>query len=37
VQYSSVSDILGQGGLSQELGEDNLGGVAVRFRLMVGR
>jgi len=37
VQYSSVSDILGQGGLSQEFGEDNLGGVAVRFRVMVGK
>jgi len=37
VQYSSVSGILGQGGLSEEFGEDNLGGIAVRFRVMVGK
>jgi hypothetical protein len=37
VQYSSVSGILGAGGLSAEFGEDNLGGIAVRFRVMVGK
>ena len=36
VQYSRVPGILGDGGLSGALGEDDLGGFAVRFRLMVG-
>jgi hypothetical protein len=36
VQYSHVPGILGDGGLSAEFAEDNLGGVAVRFRFMVG-
>ena len=36
VQYSHVPGILGDGGLSQEFGDDSLGGLAVRFRLMVG-
>jgi hypothetical protein len=36
VQYTHVPGILGDGGLSAEFGEDDLGGVAVRFRFMVG-
>jgi outer membrane protein W len=37
VQYSHVPGILGQGGVSQQAGESNLGGVAGRFKLVVGR
>jgi opacity protein-like surface antigen len=37
VQYSHVPGILGQGGISQQTGENDLGGVAARFRLLVGR
>jgi opacity protein-like surface antigen len=36
VQYSQVPGILGDSGISQEFGDENLGGIAVRFRLMVG-
>ncbi|MEO8258687.1 MAG: outer membrane beta-barrel protein [Acidobacteriota bacterium] len=37
VQYTHVNGILGSAGISQELGEDNLGGPAVRVKLLVGR
>jgi opacity protein-like surface antigen len=37
VQYSRVKGILGAGGLSQQLGEDDLGGVSARFKFIVGR
>jgi hypothetical protein len=37
VQYSHVPGILGQGGVSQQAGESDLGGVAARFKLVVGR
>ncbi|MCU1385047.1 MAG: hypothetical protein JWL71_3744 [Acidobacteria bacterium] len=37
VQYSQVKGILGNGGVSQQAGESNLGGVAARFKLVVGR
>ena len=37
VQYSRVKGILGEAGLSQQVGEDDLGGVSVRFKLIVGR
>jgi len=37
VQYNRVPGILGSGGVSQETGEDDLGGVAGRFRVIVGR
>ena len=37
VQYTHVPGILGQGGVSQQAGEDDLGGVAVRFKLIIGR
>jgi outer membrane protein W len=36
-QYTHVSGILGEGGISQAAGETNLGGVAFRFKVMVGR
>jgi hypothetical protein len=37
VQYSHVPGILGTGGVSQQAGETDLGGVAGRFKLVVGR
>jgi outer membrane protein W len=37
VQYSHVPGILGTAGVSQQAGETDLGGVAVRFKLVVGR
>jgi hypothetical protein len=36
-QYTHVPGILGSGGLSQALAEDDLGGIAVRFKVVVGR
>jgi hypothetical protein len=36
-QYSRVKGILGEGGLSQQVGEDDLGGAAARFKFIVGR
>jgi outer membrane protein W len=36
-QYSRVKGILGAGGLSQQLGDSDLGGVAARFKVIVGR
>jgi hypothetical protein len=37
VQYTHVPGILGSGGVSQQAGESDLGGVAARFKLVVGR
>jgi hypothetical protein len=37
VQWTHVPGILGQAGLSQAAGESDLGGVAVRFKVVVGR
>lgn len=37
VQYSHVPGILGAGGVSQQAGETDLGGVAARLKLVVGR
>ena len=37
VQYANVPGILGQAGLSRELGEANLGGIAARFKVIFGR
>jgi hypothetical protein len=37
VQYSHVPGILGNAGVSQQAGESDLGGVAVRFKAIVGR
>lgn len=36
-QYTSITGILGSGGVSKEAGENNLGGIAVRVRVIVGR
>jgi opacity protein-like surface antigen len=36
-EYSHVPGILGRGGVSQQAGETDLGGVAARFKLIVGR
>jgi len=37
VQYSHVPGILGTGGVSEQTGETDLGGVAARLKLVVGR
>jgi hypothetical protein len=37
VELSHVTGILGQQGISKEVGESNLGGISARFRLIVGR
>jgi opacity protein-like surface antigen len=37
VQYSRVRGILGTGGISQQVGDNDLGGVSARFKLIVGR
>jgi opacity protein-like surface antigen len=37
VQYTRVTGILGSGGISRDLGENNLGGTALRLKVMVGR
>jgi outer membrane protein W len=37
VQYSQVKGILGNGGVSQQAGESDLGGVAARLKLVIGR
>ena len=35
--YTHVTGVLGQGGVSKEFGENDLGGVGARFRLIIGR
>lgn len=37
IQYSHVPGIIGNAGVSQQAGETDLGGVAARFKLIVGR
>ena len=37
IHHSSLGDIIGKAGISKEYGEDNLGGTAVRFRIIIGR
>jgi hypothetical protein len=37
VHYAHVTGILGTAGVSKEFGEDNLGGTAVRVKVLVGR
>ena len=37
VQYSQVKGILGTGGVSQQAGESDLGGIAARVKVVVGR
>jgi hypothetical protein len=36
-QYSRVRGILGEGGVSQQENETDLGGIAARFKIIVGR
>ena len=36
-QYTHIPGILGDGGLSKDAKENDLGGVAARFRFIVGR
>ena len=36
VQYTHVPGILGDAGISKDAGEDDLGGVAVRAKVMIG-
>jgi opacity protein-like surface antigen len=37
VQYTHIPGVLGLGGLSKDAGEDDLGGTAVRVKVIVGR
>jgi opacity protein-like surface antigen len=37
VQYTRVTGILGSGGISADLGENDLGGVAGRIKIVVGK
>jgi hypothetical protein len=37
VQYSHIPGIIGTSGVSEQAGEKDLGGVAARFKLIVGR
>lgn len=37
IEASRVTGILGQQGISKDVGESNLGGIAARFRLIIGR
>ena len=37
VAHTRVHGILGSGGISKDYGEDNLGGSAIRLRILVGR
>lgn len=37
VQYTNISGILGDGGVSKQVGENNLGGIAARFRIIIGK
>ena len=37
VRYRSVADAIGEGGVSKEFGEDDLGGSAIRIKFMIGR
>ena len=36
-QYTHIPDILGTGGISKDANETDLGGIAARFKLIVGR
>ena len=36
-QYTHVPGVLGEGGLSKDAGERDLGGIAARFKVIVGR
>ena len=36
-QFTRVNGVLGEGGFSREVGEDDLGGIAARLRFTIGR
>ena len=36
-QYTHIPGILGTGGVSRDANEDDLGGLALRFRVVLGR
>ena len=36
-QYTHVPGILGTGGVSKDAGETDLGGIAARFKVLIGR
>ena len=36
-QYTHVLGILGTGGISQDAGEKDLGGIAARVKVLIGR
>jgi len=36
-QFTHIARILGQGGISKDAGENDLGGTAARVKIMVGR
>jgi len=37
VRRSTIEEIIGSGGISKEFGENDLGGTAARFRIIIGR
>jgi hypothetical protein len=37
LRYRTVPDAIGKGGVSREYGEEDLGGTALRFKILVGR
>jgi opacity protein-like surface antigen len=37
VHYTRIGGILGDSGVSADVGEDDLGGVSARFKIMIGR
>jgi opacity protein-like surface antigen len=37
VHYSRIGSVLGEGGVSRDIGDDDLGGVSARFKMMIGR
>ncbi len=37
IHYTTLEDIIGKAGISKEYGENDLGGTAVRFRIIIGR
>jgi hypothetical protein len=36
-QYTHITGILGAGGVSKDAGESDLGGIAGRFKVLIGR
>jgi opacity protein-like surface antigen len=37
LHYSQLEDVIGKGGISKDFGETDLGGTAIRFRIIIGR